>query len=221
MDLEDLCLIAGFDEPRDTLDPMAHKYLERVLYSKGLSFRQRTDNAAKRGTAIHTVLEHWIDFGEIPNINAMPRAWQGYARSLCGFLLTERPSFLESEMIVGSAEHGIAGARDTVLRLKHNRRGHALVDLKTSKACYPSSHFRQLTAYDRLGVCCGQDPTDSQGILLVYPDGKPGEIVWLQDFGQSEFFWRAFLNALRAARDERWINDRLKAQEKERKAAAK
>lgn len=209
VDLEDLVMIAE--------DP---KYLTKQLYRYGLMFSQKTDSAAKRGTAIHTVLEHWIDRGIVPNLDAYDKSWQGYVRALAAFLMSARPTFLESEMIVGSPALGVAGARDTVLVLRDPKRGRALIDLKTSKGVYPSSHFRQLTAYDRLGVECGEEPTDSQGILRVGPDGS-WEIQWLQDFGTSDFFWGAFKNALAAARDERWIVSRGKAVEREARAAAK
>jgi hypothetical protein len=209
VDLEDVCLWA--DDPQ---------YFGRVLHANHLTFRQRTSDAAARGTAMHTVLEDWIERGLLPNPKKHAEARRGYVRGLGSFLIAHRPTFLESEMIVGSTVHGVAGARDTVLVLHDPQRGRSLIDLKTSKGVYPSSHFRQLTAYDRLGVECGEQPTDSQGILRVGADGS-WEIQWLQDFDTPDFFWRAFLNALAACRDERRIIARGKAIEKEAKARVK
>jgi hypothetical protein len=81
------------------------------------------------------------------------------------------------------------------------------LDLKTSKGVYPESHFRQLAAYERAGVECGEDPTDSQGIVRLASDGSY-EIKWLQDMpevGSLAFFDGAFLRALAACRDNRAI----------------
>jgi len=194
LDVEDICLVAG--------DP---RYLGDTLKRNGRAFYQRTADAASRGTAIHTVLEDWAERGKLPVADSHPMAHRGYVRGLAAFLITERPKFLENEMIVGSVTHGVAGARDTVLVLNDATRGRCLVDLKTSKGVYPSSHFRQLTAYDRLGVESGQQPTDAQGILRVGEDGSY-ELRWLQDFGFStDFWWRAFLEALSTQRSERAI----------------
>lgn len=209
VDLEDLCMIA--DDPQ---------YLNTQLKRRGLTFYSRTDAAAQRGTALHTVLEDWIDHERLPDPSKHAPERRGYVQSLAAWLAAERPTFEESELIVGSTEHGFAGARDTVLVMRDPKRGRALVDLKTSKAVYPSSHFRQITAYDRAGVMCGAEPTDSQGILRINADGSIGTTTWLQDFGTPEFFWTGFLNALACARDERAINSRAKAMEREAKAAA-
>lgn len=181
--------------------------LGELLKSEGVTFRDTTNDAAARGTAVHKALEDWIDEERIPVPSKYPPAWRGYFRALAGWLASERPVFLESELIVGSVKHGYAGKRDTVARVRDPKRGLALLDAKTSKAVYPSSMFRQLVAYDEAGIECGEEPTDSQGIVRLGMDGS-WEVQWVQDLGWSRDEWRdAFLRALAACRDERAIGD--------------
>ncbi len=142
-------------------------------------------------------------------------------RSAASWLLAQRPTFEESESIVGSAEHGYAGTCDTALVFHDGDLGRCVVDYKTSKAVYPSSHFRQIAAYSRGRREAGMPPADRHGILLIYADGTPAEITWLEDHGSLDFFEAAFLRALAACRDERAIEARSKAMVAEVKAAEK
>ncbi|MGH8522893.1 MAG: hypothetical protein ACREXY_01320 [Gammaproteobacteria bacterium] len=177
-----------------------------LLKREGLTFRDRTSDAAARGTAVHKALEDWINEQRIPRAANYPAEWQGYFRGLASWLAQERPDFEESELVVGSTTHGYAGTRDTVARVRDKRRGLCLLDAKTSKAIHPSSMFRQLVAYDEAGAEGGEARTDSQGIIRFGSDGS-WEIKWLQDFGLPRQFWLdAFLHALTACRDEREIS---------------
>lgn len=192
--------------------------LANVLYREKLTYRDKTSDAQDRGTAVHWSLEDWIDHGHLPNPAgrqgpegwiAYPPHWAGYFRALAGYLARERPEFLESELIVGSATYGFAGKRDTVARVRDRKRGIALLDAKTSKSCYPESHFRQLSGYNGGGIECGEEPTDSQGILRLGPDGS-WDIQWVQDMprlNSIDDWYAMFLRALAACRDNRAIKD--------------
>lgn len=149
----------------------------RDLKGMGYDHRSYSKDAAARGTIVHTCLEEWIKEGKIPVAGKVPKPAQGYVRGLAKFLIERQPEFLESETVVGSAVHGFAGTRDTVCILKDKQHGRTLIDLKTSKRVYPTSHFPQLRAYEIAGVECGEEPTDKQGILRVGADGTY-EIVW-------------------------------------------
>jgi hypothetical protein len=46
-----------------------------------------------------------------------------------------------------------------------------LVDLKTSKGVYPTSHFPQLAGYELAGVEMGFSPTDAQYVLNTHEEG--------------------------------------------------
>lgn len=193
--------------------PADPRKLQNDLRNLHLDHTSVMHDAQYRGTATHKVLEDWIDHGTLPNLADFPEAWRGWIRALAAWLAAEQPEFLESELVVGSKTHGFAGKRDTVCRIRDKKRGNALIDAKTSKGIYPSSHFRQLAAYELAGVESGEDPTDSQGILRLAPDGS-WEVGWLQDVAPVDSFKRAFLHALTACRDERAIGQAVKARDK-------
>lgn len=142
----------------------------RDVRSAGLDATSRKDDAAERGKAVHAALEGWIESKAIPTVTAFPAHWRGYFRSLAGFLMTFEGEFVESELAVGSLTHGFAGTRDTVA-VAITSKGRTMLDLKTSKRCYPGSHFPQLAAYELAGVECGELPTDRQGIVVLPGDG--------------------------------------------------
>lgn len=175
------------------------KRLSSALYRRGLSYRQRTSDAAERGTAIHKILEDWIDAQAIPIAANYPEEWRGYIRGLSKFLRECEPEFTESEIMVGSARYGFAGRRDTVGRCVKargslTRPGRTLLDLKTSKAIYPTSMFAQLEGYDLGGIECGEDPTDHRAIVQVGEDGS--YTVGYSTATHDDFL--AYLAALRA-----------------------
>lgn len=195
--------------PRYKMPNAAWKFRKDVEKA-GLDHRSSVSDAQDRGTATHQVLEDWINERKLPVMANYPQAWRGWIRALAAWLSAEQPEFLESELIVGSATHGFAGRRDTVCRVKDKTRGNALLDAKTSKRIYPSSHFRQLAAYELAGVEGGENATDAQGILRLAEDGSY-EVGWLQDVAPLASFQRAFLNALTTCRDERAIEKCVKA----------
>ena len=47
-----------------------------------------------------------------------------------------------------------------------------LVDLKTSKNVYPTTHFPQLAGYELAGVEMGFPPTEAQYVLNTHDDGS-------------------------------------------------
>lgn len=178
--------------------------LAALLRQARLTFRDRTSDAADRGRATHKALEDWINERRIPEPGNYPAHWRGFVRSLAAFLVSQRPEFLESERIVGSVKHGYAGACDTVAVVRGPSRGRIRLDLKTSKAVYPSSHYRQLAGYELADVEGGSEPTNAQGVVRLGDDGS-WEVRYLQDLGDLDFYSGAFLRALAVCRDERAI----------------
>lgn len=142
----------------------------------GYDHRSATKGAADRGVDVHAVWEAWNERKEIPNANAYPEDRRGYIRAMAAFIMEHQPECLESERVVGSAVHGFAGRLDTVVVLK-TEDGPAVVDVKTSKAVYPESHFPQLVGYEIARRECGLTPTNKQGILRLGADGAY-ELVW-------------------------------------------
>lgn len=76
--------------------------LAALLRRGRLTFRDRTGDAQNRGKAVHKALEDWINEGAIPQPDKYPAGWRGYIRALAGWLAAERPTFEESEVVVGS-----------------------------------------------------------------------------------------------------------------------
>lgn len=169
----------------------------------GLDAFARRDEAAERGTGIHKINEDWINHGTIPKPSEVLPSWRGYLKAWLNWITAEEPTFLESELVVGSATHGYAGTRDTVVRTMVPGRGRVLFDLKTSKRVYPTSHFPQLMAYEIAGVECGEDPTDAQAIVRLDEDGSY-EIVY--SVAEPE----DFLSVLRAYRSQKGLEQRFK-----------
>ena len=94
-----------------------------------------------------------------------------------------------SELIVGSAEFGYAGRFDIVAKLRGTKYvskcypkrsslvetlppgARWMLDLKTSKAVYPSYHL-QLGGYEGAFEEDGYKPVDQTGVVRVTADGK-------------------------------------------------
>lgn len=127
------------------------------------------DKAAKRGTAIHDALEHLAQKGEVPILEQFPKAEQGYVQALCRWYVDYRPEFVATEVQVVSEKHGFAGRYDVRAYLDEKL---TLIDLKTSKRVYPTSHFVQLAGYELASQEMGYDPTDAQYILRVDKGGS-------------------------------------------------
>lgn len=168
------------------------------LKQLGLDHQSQTGQAAGRGVDVHAVWENWNERGQIPNAADYPEDRRGYIRAMSKFIVEHRPQCHESEMVVGSAVHGFAGRLDTVVVLSLDE-GLSMVDLKTSKDVYPSSHFPQLAGYELARRECGLDPTTRQGILRLGADGSY-ELRW------SDAEAEDFLCLLRAWRSQqKWM----------------
>lgn len=169
-------------------DPLLCQFKMDLKAAK-LDHYAQTQRGADRGLDLHTVLEDWIERQTIPNPEKHRPAHRGYMRALVQWLAMWRPTFYESEMIVGSARHGFAGRRDTVAvvdvanlpaRVVSHPRfpdaardgGLILMDLKTTKDIYPETQYPQLAAYELAGVECGAKPTVAQAIVQIGADGK-------------------------------------------------
>jgi hypothetical protein len=161
-----------------------------LLKKQKLTINHTLGKAAKRGTAVHDALEVWAKTGALPDAAMFPREEQGYVLGVAAFLWDiQSAEPVASEVMVGSLEHGFAGRYDIRFKTTEEhavvvhrtpvkgpqyavlKPGLYLADLKTSKDCYPKSHWRQLEAYEGASVECGYEPTDGRGVLLVGADG--------------------------------------------------
>ncbi|MBV9805183.1 MAG: hypothetical protein JO130_18440 [Solirubrobacterales bacterium] len=180
------------DTSRQFIDDLKHH---------GYDHRSQTNAAAGRGVDVHAVWENWNSRKEIPNASDYPEDRRGYIRAMSKFIMEHQPACSESEIVVGSAEHGFAGRLDTVV-VMGTQNGPAMIDVKTSKAVYPESHYPQLAGYELARRECGLPPTERQGILRVGTDGEY-EVRW------SDAEPEDFLCLLRAWRSQqRWARKR-------------
>lgn len=158
----------------------------KLLTEHKLTVNHQRDKAAKRGTNVHNALEHWALTGKLAHPDDFPEEEQGYVRGLNAFLADCKGQLvaLDSELMVGSKEHGFAGRFDlraqTISEIQFQtgprtrrsvQRGVGIFDLKTSKGVY-DSHYLQLSAY-RLGLEeSGYGRSDFEAIILVNADGR-------------------------------------------------
>lgn len=168
--------------------------LERLVVDNKLSINHQTASAATRGVNVHSAFEKWAeDQSYRPIVDTYPETEQGYIRGLISFLddLGEVED-VESEVMVGSIQHGFAGRYDlrftstpafdekSVVTKVYPKReakrsvlptGKFLVDLKTSKGIYPT-HALQLAAYEMASVECGYGATDHRAVVHVTANGN-------------------------------------------------
>lgn len=144
----------------------------KLLTKHKLTTNHSRDKSAERGTAVHKALEDYATEGTIPNAADFPETDRGYIRGLAAFIVQHEPEFLASEVQVLSVEHSYAGTFDLLCRINWDgSRPLCLLDLKTSKWVYPTSHFPQLEAYEGARVEQGEEPTDMRGVLWIREDG--------------------------------------------------
>jgi len=138
------------------------------------------NKAAKRGTAVHDAAELWAVEGEVPNPNEFPEEERGYVQALATWIVEQQPEFVDSEIPVGSAEHGFIGKYDFRAKV-----GGKLVlgDYKTSKGIYVE-HFLQLSAYELASIECGLGASEGQMVVRLGADGS-----YEQATGQFDPAW--------------------------------
>jgi hypothetical protein len=126
------------------------------------------DEAADRGTDVHTALEAFAA-GEVLSPREFPPERRGYIAGLNAWFVEQEPEVEEAEVLVGSWEHRFAGRYDANVRYPDGAR--VLTDLKTSSGVYVS-HLLQLALY-RVGYLeLGLGPDfDRLEVLHVTEDG--------------------------------------------------
>lgn len=198
--------------------------LRKELQARGLTPWATRDEAALRGNWAHDLLEALATDGTI-NIDRMQRAndeRQGHARAILNWFIKYRPRFVATEVQVTSDTHNFAGRYDIrciidakrllyfadELKLNDQQREVireyadrgvwplCLVDLKTSKSIYPTSHYVQLEGYELAGVEMGFPPTDLRLVLNTRPDGT---FRFEAGYAKPEHFL-VYLEALKAIR---------------------
>lgn len=126
------------------------------------------------GTAIHKAFEDYGKTGKIPQLDDFPPEDHNRIQQLAGFILENRPVFLEQEVRTASLIHRYAGTFDArVLFEAGEYKGkECIVDLKTGKYVYPASQFPQLAAYENAEIESGSTPSDAQLVLHLPVNGS-------------------------------------------------
>jgi hypothetical protein len=140
----------------------------REITLQGENYWEVRDASATRGTSVHSALEALATEGTIPKLADFPEEDRGYVQALAGWWLEAKPEVIASEVIVASLEHNFAGRFDLRCRIDGKV---TLLDAKTSKRVYPTTHFAQLEAYEGASVESGYDPTDQRMVLRLGGDG--------------------------------------------------
>jgi len=156
-----------------------------LLKEHKLTVNHVKNQAADRGTNVHSALESWVETGVTPDPNLFPENERGYVQGLLAFINDAHPHPLHSELMVASMK-GFAGRFDLLANLdgevvtktypkrkpiRSQISGAWLLDLKTSKDVYPSYHL-QLAAYREAMTECGYGTADHAGVVRVTSDGR-------------------------------------------------
>jgi hypothetical protein len=141
-----------------------------ALKAANLTWADLRDQAATRGTNVHLLALHALARGAaVPDFDALTEEEQGYARGVLAFWHEHEPEPFQSEQVVWSATHGVAGRLDLRCGLDADL---VLLDAKTATSDFvPAKHHGQLAGYELLAVECGFCPTDRQVMLRVDADG--------------------------------------------------
>lgn len=191
------------------------EHLREELKRRGLTPWSVRDKAADRGSWVHDILERLGQEGEVVTagfLDSFSEEYRGHVRAVLAWFLDYRPVFVATEVQVTSAEHGFAGRYDIrcliseerllerlgELTIEYRDVGDilCLVDLKTSKDVYPTTHFPQLAGYELASVEMGFPPTQAQFVLQTNSDGT---YQFKQSWSEPEDFL-AYLGALKAIR---------------------
>jgi hypothetical protein len=172
--------------------------LKEELKERKLTPWSTRNKAAKRGSAVHDALEALAQHGEVPDPKRFPEAERGHVLSLVRWYLHYRPTFIATEVMVGSRTYSYAGRYDirATIELRRFVEGQlppelappadgqlaldgqaktealVLVDLKTSKGIYPTEHFPQLEGYEGASREMGFPASDARFVLNTKPDGS-------------------------------------------------
>ncbi len=136
--------------------------LEAWRLAVGFNVSEAIKNkAAKRGTAVHKLMEK-ISLGKSPRV---PKAYVGHIEQYRKYLEKHEPNFIHPEATLFSEEFGFATTMDAIAEIGGEI---GVVEYKTSKGIYPS-HIYQAAAEFILAKENGFDPQFAQ-IVIVRPD---------------------------------------------------
>lgn len=182
--------------------PKSEEFL-RWLKENGSQADEIRDNAASHGSAVHNLVDRFLNGETISMVDADGKIryssaeWAQFERFVF-FYRRFNLEVIQNEFNIISPKLGFAGTIDLVANLDGKR---IMIDLKTSKAIH-NTYFLQLAAYKRLYDEVFPDaPLDSYAVLWLNAKtrgvGRPGQY---QDKGiqlvfpekEDAHYWRLF-----------------------------
>jgi hypothetical protein len=143
------------------------------------------DKRGEHGNGAHEMFEAWTDTGILPDPSQIEDPEEaGRVVALRAFCEAARIEDAQSELIVGSRVHRVAGRSDlrcklygdlvvslSPLRLKTFAGEPVILDVKSGKSVYESQYL-QLEGYEGLSVESGYPPTKWRLVLHLKPSGN-------------------------------------------------
>lgn len=128
------------------------------------------DEAAERGLDIHGLLERYMLTGETPRLDDYPIEHAGYVQAAAAWLLHANPEPIMVEELVCHPQAAYAGRSDLVAIIGGIR---TRADFKTSQdaAVYSAAHY-QIGLYEHAAMASGDEPTDTQIIVVLAANGE-------------------------------------------------
>lgn len=130
------------------------------------------DQAAKDGTAVHNLIERYLDGEQLNyldqngNPTMHPDIWQMFLHFV-EFWTKYKPTLIEKELLLFSDEMEIAGTTDMVCEIELNGVVERwIIDHKTSNSLHTSQEL-QTAAYQKCYEECYGIPIDRRGILWL------------------------------------------------------
>lgn len=187
----------------DLLVEMAPMGREAIVAALKQSPYTDRDNAARRGTEVHTIAEQLIHGTAVP----VPEEIAGHVESAVKFLNEWNPKPVLVEAVVASRKWRYCGTLDLVADMPNGER--AILDYKTSRSGIFGEAALQMAAYMHADVYL-----DANGEEQPMPEIQSAYGVWIRaegydviplDVGEETF--KTFLHVATVARRSKGIRD--------------
>lgn len=201
--IEKLAVSAAIELAKDGGLPLDLDEALGIIKGRELSFQQQWRAKASKGTDIHDYFERLLVEGE----GGIPTECEAFAQAILAWREVYAPQVLQSEVMVCSTRHRVAGRFDclaTIPQLEADVRielkSMALISRRPSGEVYPpyTEHLWQLAGQEMCALESGDPPSQLQAVLRVDEEGA-------YDFHVTQVEPRGFIAALRLWRALRGI----------------
>lgn len=127
------------------------------------------DGSTDRGRVVHSLIENYLQTGELLDPSDYPDEYRPYLRSAARFIFELDPEPESVELLICHPEFDYAGRMDLRARVRGRSQ---VLDFKTSPngAIYPEAHV-QTFAYQLADERCGSAPAEGRLIIGISPEG--------------------------------------------------